>query len=161
MKLFIDNDQTLADFNARVQDVLGMSFSEHQALYKAKKTWLALRDYRSPEGWGFFESLDLMPDAHILLDGTKHIDRTILTGCPFGNWAPAQKQRWRERVVPDIPMITCMAADKHLHMEAGDILIDDREQHRDAWEQAGGIWITHTSAQSSLDQLRIIAPHWF
>ena len=35
----------------------------------------------------------------------------------------------------------------------GDILIDDWEKHKDAWVNAGGIWITHTSAKDTIEQL--------
>ena len=34
------------------------------------------------------------------------------------------------------------------------VLIDDREKLRQDWEAAGGIFIWHTSTQSTLEQLR-------
>jgi hypothetical protein len=33
-------------------------------------------------------------------------------------------------------------------------LIDDREKLREGWEKAGGIFVLHTSARSTLDKLR-------
>jgi hypothetical protein len=157
----LDCDGVVCDFSSKAEEILGMPFDEHAAKFRLKETWRELRHYRSPEGWGFYESLDFMPDAHILLDATKHIPRTLLTGCPFGDWGPKQKQKWRYRMTPDIPMITCMASDKHLHMTPGDVLIDDREKHRAAWENAGGIWITHVSAEQSVKELMQVKPEWF
>jgi len=51
-----------------------------------------------------------------------------------------------------------MAADKHLHMHPGDVLVDDREKHRAAYEEAGVLFIRHTSAGDSLTQLAKIFP---
>lgn len=160
-RLILDCDGVLADFDKLAFAVLGMPSSQYEAQHGAKAFWKELRHYSNGKGWGFFESLPLMPDAMELFEAVKHLDPFILTGCPFGNWAPEQKLRWAERMFPGVEMITCMAKDKSLHMNQGDILIDDREKHRQAWEDAGGIWITHTSAKSSIEQLRAIKPEWF
>lgn len=159
--IFLDVDGVLAAFDTLAFEILGMPSREYEARFKAKAFWRELRHFRCPEGRGFFEALPLMPDAMILFDAVKHRNPTLLTGCPFGNWAPPQKVAWAARHFPGTPIITCAAKDKKLHMTPGDILIDDREKHREAWEEAGGVWITHTSAESSLEQLRAIKPEWF
>jgi hypothetical protein len=46
-----------------------------------------------------------------------------------------------------------MARQKHLHMDPGDVLVDDRENHRHLWENAGGVFIHHKSAVDSIRQL--------
>ena len=51
-----------------------------------------------------------------------------------------------------------MAADKHLHMHPGDVLVDDREKHRTAYEAAGVVFIHHKNAEDSLRQLAKIYP---
>jgi hypothetical protein len=51
-----------------------------------------------------------------------------------------------------------MAREKHLHMEKGDVLVDDRENHRHLWENAGGIFIHHKNARDSIAQLARIYP---
>ena len=51
-----------------------------------------------------------------------------------------------------------MAREKHLHMDKGDVLVDDRENHRKLWEDAGGIFVHHKSASDSLRQLAEIYP---
>ena len=160
-QLFIDCDGVLADFDALATAIFGMHPGEYEARHGAKAFWREIRHYRSPEGLGFFAALPLMSDARILFETVKHRNPIILTGCPFGDWAPEQKQSWGQTQFEGTRMITCMAKDKCLHMNPGDILIDDREKHRATWEDAGGIWITHTSAESSLDQLRQIKPDWF
>ena len=57
-----------------------------------------------------------------------------------------------------MPIITTMARKKHLHMDPGDVLVDDRQNHRDLWEKAGGIFIHHKNAEDSLRQLAEIYP---
>ena len=99
-----------------------------------------------------------MPDAQDLFDAVEHLRPTILTGLPLGAWAAPQKVAWAERHFPGTPVITCMARDKYRYMDKGDVLVDDREQHRDKWEDAGGNFITHRNARDSLNALREIFP---
>ncbi len=160
-KLFLDADGVIFDFDKLATEILGMSPGDFEKQYKSKEFWRRLRHYRSEDGLGFFESLEPMPDAHELVEGVRHLNPTILTGCPFGDWAPAQKVRAAAKHFEGIPIITCMASEKKLHMQPGDVLIDDREKHMAAWVDAGGTWITHTSAESSLRQLRELRPGWF
>ena len=68
---------------------------------------------------------------------SKHLKPTILTGLPLGSWAAPQKVEWAAEHFPGVPIITCMARDKHKHMQPGDVLVDDRENHRAAYEAAG------------------------
>lgn len=160
-RLFLDNDGVLADFDKLANVILGMPAPQFEEKYHAGRMWSRLFAYNSPEGWGFFEALEMMPDARQLVDAVAHLKPTILTGAPSNKQAMPQKMAWRDRNLPNMPMIVCMAKDKVLHMEAGDVLIDDREKHRATWENAGGVWITHTSAESSLRQLRDLVPEWF
>ena len=51
-----------------------------------------------------------------------------------------------------------MARDKYRHMKGADVLVDDRADHRDKWEAAGGTFIHHKSARESLEQLSAIYP---
>jgi hypothetical protein len=113
---------------------------------------------RIARAWDFYASLPLMADARQLFDAVAHLNPIILTGLPLGNWAAPQKVRWAEEHFPGTHIITCMARDKYRYMEKGDVLVDDREQHRDKWEDAGGIFVTHKNAERSLAALRQIFP---
>ena len=99
-----------------------------------------------------------MPDAQLLFDAVKHLRPTILTGLPLGTWAAPQKLKWAEEHFPGTPVITCMARDKYKSMKPGDVLVDDRADHRSKWEDAGGIFIRHKNARASLDELARIFP---
>ena len=97
------------------------------------------------------------PTRGSLFDAVKHLKPTILTGLPLGNWAAPQKVEWAAEHFPGVPIITCMARDKHKHMHPGDVLVDDREKHRAAYEARGVVFVHHKNAEDSLRQLAKIS----
>ena len=153
-KLFLDADGVLADFDAGARDLLGgMTPRQFEARYSKREFWRRLANH--PD---FYATLPLMADARLLFDAVEHLKPTILTGLPLGNWAAPQKVRWAAEHFPGTPIITCMARDKYRYMAKGDVLVDDREDHRSKWEDAGGIFVTHENAERSLAALRKIFP---
>ena len=82
MKLFLDLDGVLADFDRGVHEVTGKRPEE----LPLKTMWAALS--RAP---GFFETLAFMHDAEALWRFCGPHRPTILTGLPLGTWAPEQK----------------------------------------------------------------------
>jgi hypothetical protein len=101
-------------------------------------------------------TLPLLPDARKLFEVVKHLNPVILTGCPLGGWAEGQKHRWAATHFPGTRMIVCMAREKSMHMKPGDVLVDDYVKYKDLWEDAGGIFIHHTSADKTIAELRRI-----
>jgi 5'(3')-deoxyribonucleotidase len=152
-RLFLDADGVLADFDAGAQQLLGMKPKAFIAKYGRGAFWRRLANAKN-----FYGSLPQMPDARRLFDAVKHLDPTILTGLPLGKWAAPQKVEWAAEHFPGVPIITCMAADKHKHMHPGDVLVDDREKHRAAYEAAGVVFVHHKNAEDSLRQLAKIFP---
>jgi hypothetical protein len=45
-----------------------------------------------------------------------------------------------------------MARDKHKHMKPGDVLVDDRENHRAAYEAAGVVFVHHKNRRGQRPQ---------
>ena len=151
--LFLDCDGVLADFDAGVRDLLGMDANRFEAKHGRGEFWKRLARHGN-----FYGDLEEMADAQVLFQAVKHLKPTILTGLPLGKWAAPQKERWAAKHFPGVPIITTMARQKHLHMEKGDVLVDDRENHRHLWENADGIFVHHKSAEDSLRQLAEIYP---
>ena len=152
-RLFLDLDGVLADFDRGVLDLLGMSADAYEAKHSKKDFWFRIR--RAED---FYATLPEMPDARALFDAVKHLDPVILTGLPIGNWAAPQKERWVAEHFPGTPIITTMARDKHKHMERGDVLVDDRLNHRATYEEAGMVFVHHTSAKASVRELAAYFP---
>jgi 5'(3')-deoxyribonucleotidase len=152
-RLFLDADGVLADFDHGARKLLGASPKTYIAKHGRGAFWKRLANAEN-----FYGSLPQMPDAQQLFDAVKHLKPTILTGLPLGRWAAPQKVEWAAEHFPGVPIITCMAADKHLHMHPGDVLVDDREKHRAAYEAAGVVFVHHKNAEDSLRQLAKIFP---
>ena len=146
--IFLDCDGVLADFDSYAHDYFGNPPREYERLMGSERFW------RELEAKGdFFRNLPLMHDARDLYEGVRHLSPTILTGCPRGDWAEAQKVAWAEEHFPGVPIITCKSANKRDYAKPGDVLIDDWHQHRARWIEMGGVWITHTCAETSLAAL--------
>ena len=152
-RLFLDADGVLADFDAGVQDLLGMSAAEFEARYGRGAFWKRLA-----QADNFYGRLPEMADARTLFEAVKHLEPTILTGLPLGAWAAPQKIAWAADHFPGVPITTCMARDKHKHMHPGDVLVDDRETHRLQYEGAGIIFVHHKNAAQSIRELANIFP---
>lgn len=152
-RLFLDADGVLADFDLGVRRLLGMRPKAYIAAHGRAAFWKQLA--KAPN---FYGSLPEMRDAHVLFDAVKHLKPTILTGLPLGSWAAPQKVEWAAEHFPGVTIVTCLAKDKHLHMHPGDVLVDDREKHRAAYEEAGVVFVHHKNAPDSLRQLAKIYP---
>jgi 5'(3')-deoxyribonucleotidase len=152
-RLFLDADGVLADFDLAARGLLGMRSKEYIDKHGRGMFWKRLA--QAPN---FYGDLAEMPDARVLFDAVRHLKPTILTGLPAGNWAAPQKVEWAAEHFPGVPIITCMARDKHLHMHPGDVLVDDREKHRAEYEAAGVVFVHHKNAEDSLRQLAKIFP---
>ncbi len=151
--LFLDCDGVLADFDAGAKQLLGMGPAAFEARHGKGLFWKRLAAHGN-----FYGDLPEMADAQQLFEAVRHLQPTILTGLPLGNWAAPQKVKWAATHFPGVPIITCMARDKHKHMKPGDVLVDDRENHRAAYEAEGVRFVHHQNAADSLRQLAEIFP---
>jgi hypothetical protein len=147
--LFLDCDGVLADFDSHALSIFGIPSREFENLFGTSTFWRVLQEYQA----GFYRTMPRMPDALVLFEAVEHLKPIILTGCPLGGWAEPQKMEWAAEHFPGTKMITCMSAEKRSHMKPGDILVDDYLKYRHLWEEAGGVFVHHTSADSSIAAL--------
>jgi hypothetical protein len=152
-QLYLDCDGVLADFDHGATALLGMKPKAFRKRHGIGRFWAKLA--RAPD---FYFGLPLLPDAMRLFDAVKHLDPIILTGLPIGNWAAEQKVRWATRYFPGTRIITTMARDKRDHARPGDVLVDDQLRHAHLWEEVGGIFVHHRSADETLERLKAYFP---
>jgi hypothetical protein len=146
LKLFLDLDGVLADFERGVRELTDKRPEE----LPLKTMWAALS--RAPR---FFETLAFMEDAETLWRFCMPYHPTILTGLPMGSWAPAQKRRWVAHMLgTHVPVVTCMTREKPRWSGPGHVLVDDRLSTREGWEKKQGIFVHHVSAEQSIAALR-------
>lgn len=148
-QLFLDCDGVMADFDSYFETSFGHPSRNFEEKHGANKFWENLQNHDD-----FYNRLPLMPDAMELFNAVKHLNPTILTGLPNGDWAEPQKRTWGARHFPQTTMICCLSKNKRDHMKPGDVLVDDWLRYRDLWVDAGGIFIHHTSAEKTLILLR-------
>ena len=148
-QIYLDCDGVLADFDRGAQEILRLPPRTFEKRHGLAAFWKRLA--RAPE---FFANLKPLPDAYELYEAVKDRDPIILTGLPHGAWAAPQKRKWAERYFPGVEVITTAAALKREHCHPGDALVDDRDKHRHLWEAAGGVFIHHKDARSSIAELR-------
>jgi FMN phosphatase YigB (HAD superfamily) len=147
-QIFLDCDGVLADFDTAAIRIFGQHPQQAEDELGSVEFWRRLR-----ESGRFFHELPLLTDGLELYRAVAHLHPVILTGCPRGGWAEPDKVAWAARHFPNVAMITCLSRDKRLHMNPGDVLVDDFLKYKQLWEDAGGIFIHHTSAEESLRQL--------
>ena len=147
-QLFLDCDGVLADFDTAATKIFGRPPREAEDQIGTPRFWQTIHHQRN-----FYRHLPLMADAREFFDAVAHLNPVILTGCPVGGWAEAQKVAWAAEHFPGTEIVTCLSRNKCDHMHAGDILVDDYLKYRDRWEAAGGIFVHHRSAAASIAAL--------
>lgn len=158
-KVFVDLDGVLADFDKKVEELLGHRPDRTQP-HAEPAMWKAIEKYRT-----FYRDLEMMSDAPLLLSylNLTSTSFTILTGISRTTGCAEQKREWCfSHVGPEVPVITCASKDKA--REAWKVtptthvplLIDDWTKYKSVWEESGGEFVVHTSAQDTVHRLRLL-----
>lgn len=154
-RINVDMDGVVADFDRHHFNLFGIWPTRYPA--KENLSWDRIRTV--PD---FFRTIPETLDARDLMRGViaTGLPWRFLTGCPPEiDVTRKQKTEWSAEFaarlgLPDREIICCSSRTKRLHCEPGDILIDDYLKYKHLWEEAGGIFIVHTSAAESIRQLR-------
>jgi hypothetical protein len=147
MQLYLDMDGVLADFDAGHERAFGFRPDK----LADNVDWKAVRQIEK-----FYEDLPPMGDLGTLWAFVAPLKPIVLTGVPHSvKEAPDHKRAWvQKHLGPDVPVICCLSREKCRHAKPGDILVDDWEKYRKLWEDAGGRWVTHASAEDTILALK-------
>lgn len=149
--IFVDLDGVLVNFDKGFKDLEGCSPEEYIKEHGKSGFWETL-----PKHSRFFKDLEWMPDGELLWNSIKQYDPTILTAPPRKNTMPhaeEDKRYWvKEHIGKDVEVI--VESHKEKYAKKDYILIDDRISNIDAWENAGGTAILHTSTEETLQKLK-------
>jgi 5'(3')-deoxyribonucleotidase len=150
MQIFLDCDGVLADFNREFYNCFDYWPQQYEETFGTSAFWKTVNSNPT-----FYENLPMMWDARELVSAVEKISvPIILTGIPSSVSDSAnQKINWKNKHFPHLKMICCLSRNKRLHSQPGDILIDDMLKYSHLWKEAGGVFIHHTSAKTSIEKL--------
>lgn len=171
VKVYCDLDGVLVDFEKGVMNLLNTPSSK---LIKGTM-WKTIARANA-----FYEHLSWTRDGKRLWNAIRHLQPDILTGVPYPKSSREEKFNWckrelgleelhhvdmaagcrdHESVNGNLPredstnIITCWSNNKHFECRDRSILIDDRDSLRETWEQAGGIFVHHVDAETTIQKL--------
>lgn len=145
MKLYLDMDDVVADWQPYAEQFLGLRWDYLKGERIPQHEWDKLKeDYR------FYSKLPIKPGAYELVEYSRNLLATgkiehlaFLTALPHdysGQYASWDKCFWADKHFPGIPVFFGpFSYDKWRHCKPGDILIDDRHSNCSEWRAAGGL----------------------
>jgi hypothetical protein len=158
-QLFVDMDGVLVDCDGHYEARFGVR--PDRAKTPPEDFWQRLRGAPA-----FFEECPPLPGALEFWDRLQrlHPVPVLLSGIPtrVGVSADAAraKARWaRAHLGPDVPVLLTESRNKRAYCRRGDVLIDDWPKYQSHWEGAGGLFVLHTHADTSVEQAHQYL-HW-
>ena len=161
VKIYIDMDGVLADFERGVRELCNMQASSQAGKDEDPgyddRMWEAIRKVDH-----FYDRLELMPGAKEMFDLLygRYGDRVeILTGIPREErgivTAKEDKIAWTRRLLSEDAAVhaVCRKHKQDYCTGPEDILIDDREKTIREWREKGGTGILHVSAEETVREL--------
>jgi hypothetical protein len=148
--LYCDLDGVLCDFERRFEDLTGLPPKEYKDINGQDEFWKAVDE----EGVGFWAGMPWMPDGEQLWKFIRPLKPTLLSSPSWDNSSRLGKRLWVKRNTPDTKLILAFRANKKQYSKENSILIDDLKATIDEWNAGGGIGILHTSATSTIEQLK-------
>ena len=153
--VYVDMDGVIADFSKRYKEKFRVTPEETRSNKQFGGFFKKFIDD------GEFSTLDLMPDAHVLLAFLNSFDvpKEILSSTArpenHGMIAP-QKQMWlhKHNILYKANFVPGKSL-KYKYATPDSIIIDDTKSVIDDWNKAGGIGILHTDAASTIAMLKM------
>jgi hypothetical protein len=159
LKVYLDMDGVLADFNKRFNDLSGMLPQPFVNKYGLKSFWDLIDEKHKVAFW---RGIEVMPGAKALVDAAKEYDYELLTAPSAKNQSRIGKNLWVQDKVGSLfgsmPKVNFRKAkEKHMikpTLTKSDVLIDDRADTIERWERAGGTGIQYFTANQAIKDLR-------
>ena len=150
--IYSDMDGVLVDFNKRFEEFSdGIAPQAYVDKFGLEAFWNLIDE---ETGVRFWVGMDWMSDGKEYWDYIKKYNPMLLSAPSRRNESRLGKRIWAKRNMPGTKVILAYAENKKNYANANSILIDDMQKNIDQWRAAGGIGILHTSAASTIEQLK-------
>jgi len=156
-KIYVDMDGVVADFDQRFRNLSGMAPKEFEKKHGKNAFWDFIDEEHKLKFW---VGIPPMSDAQTLIDFVSKHDYEMLTAPSIKKQSKMGKALWirnhtNKGLFPSKPIVNYRPAKrKHEFATRTAILIDDKPSTIDSWNAKGGIGILHTSAASTIAQLK-------
>lgn len=153
LELYIDLDGVIYDFDGQAE-VIG--FPRDRLISDRSAFWKAV--YKASNyGGGFWNKMSLLSDAEELWEFAAPYNPTFCTATGHTGNAISEKAQAIQRDFGIVATIMVRkSSEKARYAAPNRVLIDDREKSIGPWIEAGGIGILHTSASSTIAQLKAL-----
>lgn len=154
--IFCDMDGVLVDFDKGYKDLTG-KHTHHVDVQDKNDFWDLLDKSLEEKGlteYDYWVNLEWMPDGKRLWDFIKPYHPYILTAPSLDPGSKQGKRKWVGRLDGMKNIYFKKAKNKSDFSGKNRILIDDRADTIDKWNEKGGIGILHISAQDTIEQLK-------
>ena len=152
-KIYCDMDGVLCDFNKRFEEFGKMRPKEYENKYGIKQFWKLIDD---EIGVRFWVGMPWMPDVKELWNFIKPFNPSLLSAPSRNNESRLGKRLWVRNHIPGTKLILASRSNKQQYSNKNSILIDDMPRTIEEWDSGGGIGILHTSAASTIEQLKAL-----
>ena len=149
-KIYCDLDGVLIDFAKGYKDLTGKTPPPPESSQDLTQFWTPI----DKAGVDFWAKLHWTQDGHQLWNYIKPYKPEILTAPSRHQSSREGKLIWVKRHTGNVPVNFKSAKLKSQLASPNSILIDDRGDTINRWNQAGGIGIHHTSTNSTIKQLK-------
>ena len=157
-KVYLDMDGVIANFDQRFEDISVMKPHEFESKYGKKAFWNLIDEDNKISFW---VGIKPMPGAKALVDYVKKYNYELLTSPSSKKQSYLGKILWvrnNSGILGGKPRINFKKAkEKHQiknNLSQSDILIDDRMDTIERWNNAGGTGIHYESASQVLSDLK-------
>lgn len=148
-EIFCDMDGVIADFDLQFKNLTGLLPKPYEAKYGTDQFWKAIPN--TPDFWA---DMPWMPDGKKLWNYISKYSPKLLSAPSRDKSSRIGKQQWVDEHLPGVKIIFKGAKYKHEYARPNRILIDDREDNIERWNNAGGIGIVYLSTEQTTNQLK-------
>lgn len=154
--IFCDMDGVLVDFDKGYKDLTGVA-THHADSQGRDEFWNLFNTSLEEKGiseYEYWSNLDWQPGGKELWNYISPYKPYILTAPTYNPESREGKRDWVQRLSGMKNIYFRPAKSKSDFSGKNRILIDDRADTIDRWNAAGGIGILHTSAPTTIEQLK-------